>query len=346
MKTSKEIIEKMKNLAAEGKQAATIAKILNVDARTVKKYVGDSNLTKPKNSINGNEQLILQLYSEGKTQQEIAKLLGTYNTSIRRVLIKHNVKIRSNSEIQRLCKTNPFKDSDEYSEYFLGLLLTDGCITKCKNSTRNYSIVLSLSEKDKYLIEYYRNWISPNTKISKIYQRINGSYMYSVSVSNPEVEKWLRERGEFTDKSHNCQIYCPITWHILRGIFDGDGGFHLNSKHLDFFVCGASKIFMEQICSFLENNGFDPHLRTTKRNNKEFYYVEIYKISEVIRLGKLMYNNASIYLTRKYDKWLSFYESKSNKQTLNSGKDALSNPEQNSSTQQVINKVDEDVQRL
>lgn len=52
-----------------------------------------------------------------------------------------------------------------------------------------------------------------------------------------------------------------------------------------------------------------------------------------------MYNNASIYMKRKYDKWLSFYESKSNKQTLNSGKLALDNPEQSSSNE-------ENVQRL
>ena len=65
----------------------------------------------------------------------------------------------------------------------------------------------------------------------------------------------------------------------------------------------------------------------------------LYKIQEVIKLGELMYNNASIYMQRKYDKWLSFYESKRDKQALNSGKLALDNPEQNSSNE-------EDVQRL
>lgn len=73
------------------------------------------------------------------------------------------------------------------------------------------------------------------------------------------------------------------------------------------------KKFIEQIIQFLESEGFEPHLRVTYKNEKEFYYVEIYKIQEVINLGKLMYNNASIYIKRKYDKWLSFYESKSEK---------------------------------
>lgn len=338
MRVKQNIVDEMRKLAEEGKSATEISKILHSSPRTVKKYAGDV-LTTPKNAIIGNEELIIRLYQEGHTQKEIAEQLGTYNTSIRRVLLKNNIIIRSNSEVNRFCKINPFKDGDEYSEYFLGMFLTDGCITKCKTATRNYCEVLSLNEEDAYLIEKYRNWISPNTKISKIYQKINGSYMHSISISNPEVESWLRKRGNFTDKSHKCEIYCPITWHILRGIFDGDGGYHTNGKHLDFFICGASKKFMEQIIQFLESEGFEPHLRVTKKNKKEFYYVEIYKVQDVINLGKLMYNNASIYMKRKYDKWLSFYESKSNKQTLNSGKLVLDNPEQSS-----LNK--ENVQRL
>lgn len=45
--------------------------------------------------------------------------------------------------------------------------------------------------------------------------------------------------------------------------------------------------------------------------------------------GIFMYSNASIFMKRKYYKWLAFYESRKNKYTLNSGKDSHSNPEQN-----------------
>lgn len=338
MYTEQSKIDEMCRLAQEGKSTSEISKILNVSSRTVRKYTKDL-ISAPKNCIKGNEELIIKLYQDGCTQKEIADRLGTYNTSIRRVLLKYNIPVRNISEVNRFCKDNPFKDGDEYSEYFLGLFLTDGCITKCKQAKRNYCEVLALNEEDANLIEKYRNWISPDTKISKIYQKINGSYMHSVSISNPDVEAWLRSHGNFTNKSHDCEIYCPITWHILRGIFDGDGGYHKNGKHLDFFICGASKKFICQIIDFLEKEGFEPHLRVANRNEKEFYYIELYKIQEVIKLGELMYNNASIYMQRKYDKWLSFYESKRDKQALNSGKLALDNPEQNSSNE-------EDVQRL
>jgi hypothetical protein len=54
-----------------------------------------------------------------------------------------------------------------------------------------------------------------------------------------------------------------------------------------------------------------------------------------------MYSNAHIFLKRKYEKWLAFYENKGKNYTLNSGKDSQSNPEQNLPTLEVIPKQGE-----
>lgn len=267
------------------------------------------------------EENILRMYKEGKSQKEIAKYYRTFNTSIRRVLLRNNIILRGNNKIQRLCKHNPFKRNDEFSEYFLGLLLTDGCISS--NITKNSnSINLSLNERDSYIVETFRDWASPKSKISKVLQKLNNSYMYSVSITNEEVEEWLRRKGNFNNKSYNCKLYTPITWNILRGIFDGDGGFHFSSGHLDFFICGKSLIFIQQIKYFLNKYGFTSYIKERiNGQGNSLYYIEIYKINDVIKLGEYMYNNAKIFIKRKFDKWLSFYESRGYKYTLNSGKE-------------------------
>lgn len=257
------------------------------------------------------EENILKMYKEGKSQVEIAKYYNTFNTSIRRVLLRNNIIPRSNSKVQRLCKHNPFKKNDEYSEYFLGLLLTDGCISS--NATKsNNSINLSLNEKDGYIVESFRDWISPNSKVSKVLQNINNSYMYSVNITNTEVEEWLRRKGNFNNKSYECKLYTPITWNIFRGIFDGDGGFHSCCNHLDFFICGKSLVFIKQIKYFLDKFNFTSYIRERKNGQgNSLYYIEIHKIDEVLKLGEYMYNNAQIFIKRKFEKWLSFYESRS-----------------------------------
>lgn len=325
MKITENQKEQIQNLYAQHISQKKIAEQLGISLYQVQKALGKNKQNKLNtNNIkepNEKERKIIELYKSGKTQKEIADLLGTYNTTIRRILLRFGVQLRTSSKVLRLCKHNPFKNNDELSDYFLGLLLTDGTLTKTKKSDRNYNIVLGLNEKDGYLIEHFRNWASPNSKISKVLQKVNNSYMWQVSFANEEAEDWLRRSGNFWNKSYNCKIYKKLNWNILRGIFDGDGGFHENSGHLDFFICGASKIFMEQIIKFLHKNGLEAHLRTTSKNGKNFYYVELYKIADVIKLGLFMYNNPKIYMKRKFKKWLAFYESRK-ANTLNSGKDA------------------------
>lgn len=271
------------------------------------------------------EEEIIRLYKQGKNQTEIGKIFNTYNTSIRRVLLRNNIIPKGNDKIQRFSKHNPFRKKDEYSEYFLGLLLTDGCISHNKYK-KSSAINLSLSEVDGYIVEAFRDWISPRTKVSKVLQPINNSFMYSVNITNKEAEDWLVRKGNFTNKSFECKIYTPITWNILRGIFDGDGGFHPSCNHLDFFICSKSLEFVTQIYRFLSKFEFTVYIRERRNgNNVSLYYVEIHKIKDVLRLGELMYNNAHIFIKRKYEKWLAFYESR-RAYTLNSGKEMAIQP--------------------
>lgn len=324
-----EQIEEIKSLYLSKTTLKAIAKQYNCCETTISKLLKEEGIIPTKKgykswcSFSKEKELeILKLYCEGYNQAEIATKFNTFNTSIRRVLLRYNIPIRSGSKINRLCKHNPFKKNDEYSDYFLGLLLTDGHISSREGRTD--CITLSLSEQDSYIVEQFRDWASPKSKISKIFQKLNSSYMYSASITNEETVEWLRRKGNFYNKSYECKIYCPISWSILRGIFDGDGGFHKTGNSLQFFICGLSKCFIYQIHNFLQKNGISSKVRFSspdKWHKNGLYYVEVYKQSDVIKLGLNMYSNAHIFIKRKYERWLTFYESRKDKYSLNSGKE-------------------------
>ena len=266
------------------------------------------------------ETSIIEDYKAGKTTVEIANKWNTYNTSIRRVLLRNGIIPRTTQRVNRLCKHNPFKRKDEESDYFLGLLLTDGCITA--KSSNNYVINLSLSGIDGYMVEHFRDWASPKTKVSKMLQKLNNSYMYSCNIMNEEAVEWLRRKGNFYRKSYECKIYIPLNWNILRGIFDGDGGFRkAGETRLSFFICGKSKVFINQIEKFLIKEGFRPKVIC----QRGLYYVSIYRQAEVELLGLKLYNNAHVFLHRKHDKWLAFYENR-RANGVNSGKEMAIQP--------------------
>lgn len=248
------------------------------------------------------EESIISDYLQGYNTVEIAKKWNTYNTSIRRVLLRNNVKIRGNAEVHSNVQECPFKNNDEYSEYFLGLLLTDGCITRrSKNSA-----TISLSLKDKELMEQFQQFICPTNKLIKVLQKKYNTYMYCSSTRSKLIADWLDSKGNFYNKSYNCDIYTPLTPHILRGIFDGDGYCMTrnNGSTFCYGICGKSRIFLEKIQQYLTAQGINFNLYF--RHN--LYYLESTKTVEVIKFYNLIYNEAHIYLMRKYVKGHLFLE--------------------------------------
>ena len=140
--------------------------------------------------------------------------------------------------------------------------------------------------------------------------------------------------GNFYRKSYEAKLYCPLNWNILRGIVDGDGGFHITnmtSKNygLNIFVCGLSLSLIKQVHAFLVKNGIKAVIRKTepsKWHKNGLYYVEVRHYEDVIKVGLNIYSNASIFIKRKYERWLAFYESRKNKYALNSGKETAIQP--------------------
>lgn len=252
------------------------------------------------------EESIIQDYLNGDSTVKIATKWNTYNTSIRRVLKRYNIPLRNLKEANSRVKICPFKDNDEYSEYFLGLLLTDGCIYKSKNS---YSTSLTL--KDKELVEEFRDFINPEAKVSKILQKKYGTYVYSYSVRSDLVADWLNQRGNFVDKSNKCDIYCPINWHVLRGIFDGDGYWHPTNKGntMAWGICGKSEMFLIKIKDFLTTQNIKSHLRKVQIGGTSYlFYLEVTKLCDAVKIAKMMYSGAHIFLKRKYERWHLFEE--------------------------------------
>lgn len=192
------------------------------------------------------EQSIISDYQSGLNTVEIAKKWNTYNTSIRRVLLRYGITPRTGKEVNSRVKENPFKLGDEKSEYFLGLLLTDGSV--CHRKDIN-SVCVSLGLKDKEMVEKFRDFACPRNKVSTILQKKYNTYIFSTSVRSDIIAEWLEQQGNFHNKSYNCDIYVPITSHILRGIFDGDGYWHTtnNGNTKTWGICGKSLIFMQKI---------------------------------------------------------------------------------------------------
>jgi len=233
-----------------------------------------------------NENEIIEWYLNGLNTKEIANKLGTYNTTIRRILLRNNIKIRTKLDMaRRYSRINIFEEvlsKEEY--YFLGLLITDGCI-------HNDRITLGLKESDMSILERFAKFLGDNVKVNHYFHKKHAINQFEVKVRNKIVCNNLKKLANFTNKSSDLELYIPLNFNILRGIIDGDGS-TLN-QYIKIF--GMSLVFLNQIKSFLLEYNIESYIT----RNKTCYQLSVYKQKDVLFLYDKLYYDTDLFLERK-----------------------------------------------
>lgn len=238
-----------------------------------------------------NVEYIIQEYKNGRTTTSIAKELGTYNTSIRRLLLKNNIVPRDSSEALKTVKDTVFTCMSEEAQYWIGYIIADGTIGNNDNL-----ISLSTVEKDKDHLNKYS--IFTGAKIHKVLNKRFNLYEYRVSFKNKALKKWFISQGITSNKSFSVKLEIPLTASIVRGIFDGDG--HVSKTGNIIEIATASIDLVLQLHNYFLLNNI--HTTFSKANTSSVYILRICKLQEREKFFNLIYKDASIYLKRKYDR--------------------------------------------
>lgn len=142
------------------------------------------------------EQKIINLFLEGASPTEIAKLFNTYNTTIRRILLRNKFKLKTPSEAQTTVKNNPFEDLNSREvQYWLGMLISDGNLSDPIKSNSKYTIDLSLSEKDKNHLQKYIKFLNYDINLHSTKNKKYSTNMYSVRFGNKSIHSFLCSLG-------------------------------------------------------------------------------------------------------------------------------------------------------
>jgi hypothetical protein len=241
------------------------------------------------------EKFIVTEYLSGKNQREIANQLNTYNTSIRRVLLRNNIPLISSAE-RWSNRDNMFDSMSEESQYWIGFLAADGSIGNNSNV-----IQLGSAEKDFQHLLKYSKFV--NAPIRLIYNKAFDLYEVRVKFCDKAIKEYLIDLGITPQKSMTLKFNMPLNRHILRGIFDGDGYARKEKGH--FEIATASENFKIQISDFLKSVNIH---HTTHKGAGKVYIIGVYKKSECKKLYELFYKNATIFLERKKEVLSPFYD--------------------------------------
>jgi hypothetical protein len=257
-----------------------------------------------------NEIEIVNRYNKGESALAIAKSFNTYNTSIRRILKRNNVLLRSLYESKDNGIDKVFLLNSAIRDYWIGYIIADGSVSLNSNK-----IEINCALKDKEHLQKYANWLNINLHIYRD-KRFN-VFCCKASFANKTVKEYLIDLGITPRKSMTIKLLGSLNRDILRGVIDGDGYIKSYKNRTCVEIASGSIEFLNQIDEFLSNNNITI---SSIRKAKSIYLLNIYNQKEVYKLYKLLYTNANLFMERKHDKFkatLLFKDSRTN--TLNSG---------------------------
>jgi hypothetical protein len=273
--------------------------------------------------LNLPKEEIIELYNSGYGCYKIAKKYGCSASSINNLLKSEGVDTKKNPNNYRKYKLNEDYFSvidNETKAYFLGLIYSDGCISRT-------SLRLSLQEEDDYILNKFLNVIESESKLYHLPKRIESHKNQKlVSISNIKMVNDLYNLGVTKKKSliikfpNNDQVPDEYLNHFVRGVFDGDGSVFKYERLIN------DKKYIESGVSITSSNYFIIELfnrlkfgNIYQTNNDKNLVLSFKKKIELRKIFEYLYKDSTIYLTRKYSKFLEILDIIENKKFFYSG---------------------------
>ena len=259
------------------------------------------------------ENKIILDYKNNISNKEISEKYSLHRTTIQRILKKNGIQLKSLKETSRkhtLVNENYFENIDsEEKAYILGLLYADGYINKTGFGITLVETDVDILEKlsiifyDKLVLNYKPERILYSKYISKPQYRLE---IFSKKMKNDliklgcvPVKTFKIELPHFNDEN--------MYRHFIRGYFDGDGCICIPTKHPENITITITSNI--QFCNQLSK------LVINKLNINMKSYVRFSNVGGNRLTGKnqvktfleWIYDDASIYLERKYLKYKNYY---------------------------------------
>ena len=303
------------DLYKQGLSQADISEKLNISnwivRRIFEKY-GISRKDKPERFIETEKTDIKELYIQGKTCQQIAELYGVSKCTISRLLRKNNVETREPSQYMRKYSVDEdFFDVIDTPEkaYVIGILWADGCNYPPRNVVR-----LGLQAGDKQILEDISRLINSDKPLQFVKGRDREQDTYALNIVNKHISKVLDSLGMHQAKSLILEFpqWLDVKLYpaFIRGYYDGDGGLSKREHTYNVQIVGTSNMCYAMM-NILSNIGIASKVYNTAHNDvtKSLY---IGCKDNVKNFLDWIYKDATIYLNRKYDLYISKYYSEEN----------------------------------
>lgn len=258
------------------------------------------------------QEILDKFLSNQYTIKELAEEYQVNYSSIARFLHKNGVETNRNSRFH--FNQDYFETIDtEHKAYWLGFLYADGYVNSKSNT-----VSLRLKENDDYILKQFAEDLESNIPVryySHTHKLPNSekehTFKYaSLTICNAKIKEDLIGNGCFENKTFilSFPFWIPqhLYVHFIRGYIDGDGCITYHGKQkcgvqrFKVSICGTKEI-LEGIQKVF---GLTTKLGKRWKDDKNNYDLTISGNHQVYTFLNALYDNSTIHLKRKYDRYL------------------------------------------
>ena len=245
---------------------------------------------------------------QNKTYAEIGAFLGRSEGSIR--LKIHHLGLKKSVYH---CNYDFFDNIDnEEKAYWLGFIFADGNINKALST-----LTINLQGNDKNHLVKFNKSIHGNFPVT-VFNEQHGDKPYrmcKILVYSTKMAKDLYVKGVVPNKTKNMvmpELPSNLIRHFIRGYFDGDGCIceHKKKKRESVIDCSfvsGSKAFIDALRKVLFDNDIKSYIQPVN-NSIDSVRLTMSGLLQPDKFLHYIYDNATIYLERKFNKKNKLYE--------------------------------------
>lgn len=249
------------------------------------------------------EPYVISLYNNGHSISDICKLTEISNGSVYKIL--NNNKTPLNRKRRYFVNDNFFESINSIEKaYILGFIVADGHNNIAKNL-----LSIQIHPQDVDILEKIIITMKANNPI-KYYQYGNNKKA-CLSINSFKICEDLLKLGVTQNKTYD--VYLPkisdnLIKYLILGIFDGDGSISIDKNRYNkgsLTITGTKDIIFNISDIIKKECGVNSYIneRHKERNNNN-YTLSINGNIQIIRLLDWLYGGSTIFLNRKYEKYL------------------------------------------
>lgn len=240
---------------------------------------------------------IIQLYQHKQVSaRQIAKQYMVSEDVIRRILTDNGIEIKRH--YKQTFNECYFDNIDTPNKaYLLGFLYADGCVNK------NNVISFTVHQNDKEILEMYVSELKATNQITCVKNKPH----VRLAFCSKHMCDTLINLGCKHNKTNSLEfpaIPKIYKYDFIRGFMDGDGCISVTNqgshKYISLSFTGTSNMMNALKIMFEVDNPI-----TFYRNA---YTLHIGKTKDVTRILNNIYDNAELYMTRKFNKYQEYCE--------------------------------------